>query len=33
VRAAFAAGQPAIVEIPIDPDELPTPVAAIKRPA
>jgi acetolactate synthase-1/2/3 large subunit/sulfoacetaldehyde acetyltransferase len=33
MRAAFAAGQPAIVEIPVDPDELPTPVAAIKRPA
>jgi acetolactate synthase-1/2/3 large subunit/sulfoacetaldehyde acetyltransferase len=33
VRAALAAGQPAIVEIPIDPDELPTPVAAIKRPS
>jgi acetolactate synthase-1/2/3 large subunit/sulfoacetaldehyde acetyltransferase len=32
VRAAFAAGQPAIVEVPVDPDELPTPVAAIRRP-
>jgi acetolactate synthase-1/2/3 large subunit/sulfoacetaldehyde acetyltransferase len=32
VRAAFAAGKPAIVEIPVDPDELPTPVAAIRRP-
>jgi len=32
MRAAFAAGKPAIVEIPVDPDELPTPVAAIKRP-
>jgi acetolactate synthase-1/2/3 large subunit/sulfoacetaldehyde acetyltransferase len=32
VKAAFAAGKPAIIEIPIDPDELPTPVAAIKRP-
>jgi thiamine pyrophosphate-dependent acetolactate synthase large subunit-like protein len=33
LKAAFAAGQPAIVEIPVDPDELPTPVAAIRRPA
>ncbi|HEU4370158.1 MAG TPA: thiamine pyrophosphate-binding protein [Methylomirabilota bacterium] len=32
VRAAFGAGKPAIVEIPVDPDELPTPVAAIRRP-
>jgi acetolactate synthase-1/2/3 large subunit/sulfoacetaldehyde acetyltransferase len=32
MQAALAAGQPAIVEIPVDPDELPTPVAAIKRP-
>jgi acetolactate synthase-1/2/3 large subunit/sulfoacetaldehyde acetyltransferase len=32
MREAFAAGKPAIVEVPIDPDELPTPVAAIKRP-
>jgi acetolactate synthase-1/2/3 large subunit/sulfoacetaldehyde acetyltransferase len=31
VRAAFGAGKPAIVEIPIDPDELPTPVQAIRR--
>jgi acetolactate synthase-1/2/3 large subunit/sulfoacetaldehyde acetyltransferase len=30
VKSAFAAGQPAIVEIPIDPDELPTPVAAVR---
>jgi thiamine pyrophosphate-dependent acetolactate synthase large subunit-like protein len=32
MQAAFAAGTPAIVEIPIDPDELPTPVAAIRKP-
>ena len=25
LRAAFAAGKPAVIEIPIDPDELPTP--------
>ncbi|HTO11402.1 MAG TPA: thiamine pyrophosphate-binding protein [Candidatus Binatia bacterium] len=31
MRAAFACGKPAIVEIPIDPDEFPTPVAAVKR--
>ena len=31
VKAAFACGKPAIVEIPIDPDEFPTPVAAVKR--
>ena len=32
MQAAFAAGKPAIVEVPVDPDELPTPVAAIRRP-
>jgi acetolactate synthase-1/2/3 large subunit/sulfoacetaldehyde acetyltransferase len=32
MKAAFAAGTPAIVEIPIDPDELPVPVAAIRTP-
>jgi thiamine pyrophosphate-dependent acetolactate synthase large subunit-like protein len=32
VKAAFGAGTPAIVEVPIDPDELPTPVAAIRPP-
>ena len=32
MQAAFAAGTPAIVEIPIDPDELPAPVAAIRKP-
>jgi acetolactate synthase I/II/III large subunit len=32
MQAAFAAGKPAIVEVPIDPDELPTPVAAIRQP-
>jgi acetolactate synthase-1/2/3 large subunit/sulfoacetaldehyde acetyltransferase len=30
VRAAFACGKPAIIEVPVDPDELPTPVAAIR---
>jgi thiamine pyrophosphate-dependent acetolactate synthase large subunit-like protein len=32
VTAAFAAGAPAVVEVPIDPDELPTPVAAVRSP-
>jgi len=32
IRAALACGKPAIVEVPIDPDELPTPVAAIRPP-
>ena len=32
VRAAFACGKPAIIEVPVDPDELPTPVAAIRPP-
>jgi len=31
VRAALGSGRPAIVEIPIDPDEFPTPVAAVRR--
>jgi acetolactate synthase-1/2/3 large subunit/sulfoacetaldehyde acetyltransferase len=31
VRAAFAAGKPAVVEIPIDPDEFPAPVQAVRR--
>ena len=30
VTAAFACGKPAIIEVPVDPDELPTPVAAIR---
>jgi acetolactate synthase-1/2/3 large subunit/sulfoacetaldehyde acetyltransferase len=30
VRAALAAGRPAVVEIPIDPDELPAPAAPVK---
>ena len=30
VRAALADGTPAIIEIPIDPDELPTPVQAVR---
>jgi acetolactate synthase-1/2/3 large subunit/sulfoacetaldehyde acetyltransferase len=32
VKAALAAGAPAIIEIPIDPDESPTPAAAVRRP-
>ena len=32
VQAALKCGKPAIVEIPIDPDEFPTPVAAIRKP-
>jgi acetolactate synthase-1/2/3 large subunit/sulfoacetaldehyde acetyltransferase len=31
IRAALSAGKPAVVEIPIDPDEFPTPVAAVRR--
>jgi acetolactate synthase-1/2/3 large subunit/sulfoacetaldehyde acetyltransferase len=31
VRAAFAAGKPAVVEIPIDPDEFPMPAASVRR--
>jgi len=31
VRAAFACGKPAVIEIPIDPNEFPTPVAAVRR--
>jgi acetolactate synthase-1/2/3 large subunit/sulfoacetaldehyde acetyltransferase len=31
VRAALASGEPAIVEIPIDPDEFPTPATAARR--
>jgi hypothetical protein len=31
VRAALGAGKPAVIEIPIDPDEFPTPVAAVRR--
>jgi acetolactate synthase-1/2/3 large subunit/sulfoacetaldehyde acetyltransferase len=31
LRAALRAGKPAVVEIPIDPDELPTPVQAVRR--
>jgi thiamine pyrophosphate-dependent acetolactate synthase large subunit-like protein len=32
MHAALGCGQPAIVEVPVDPDELPTPVAAIRPP-
>ncbi len=31
VQAAFAASKPAVIEIPIDPDEFPTPVQAVRR--
>jgi thiamine pyrophosphate-dependent acetolactate synthase large subunit-like protein len=31
VREALGSGQPAVVEIPIDPDELPTPATAARR--
>ncbi len=31
IRAALACGKPAIVEVPIDPDELPTPATAVRR--
>ena len=30
VRAAFASGKPAIIEVPIDPEEFPTPVQAVR---
>jgi thiamine pyrophosphate-dependent acetolactate synthase large subunit-like protein len=33
VRAALGAGKPAIIEIPIDPDELPAPVQAVRKEA
>ena len=33
VRAALGAGKPAVIEIPIDPDEFPTPVQAVRREA
>jgi len=32
VQKALSESSPAVIEIPIDPDEFPTPVAAIKRP-
>jgi thiamine pyrophosphate-dependent acetolactate synthase large subunit-like protein len=31
VREALDSGQPAVVEVPIDPDELPTPATAARR--
>ncbi len=31
VRAALGSGKPAVIEIPIDPDEFPTPVQAVRR--
>jgi thiamine pyrophosphate-dependent acetolactate synthase large subunit-like protein len=31
VTKAIAENSPAVIEIPIDPDEFPTPVAAIRR--
>ena len=33
VQAAFRAGKPAIIEIPIDPDEFPVPATAARRTA
>jgi len=33
VRAALASGKPAVIEIPIDPEEFPTPVQAVRREA
>ena len=30
-KAAFGAGKPAIIEIPIDPDEFPVPATAVRR--
>ena len=33
VRAALRAGKPAVIEIPIDPDEFPTPVQAVRKEA
>jgi len=30
IRAALTSGKPAIVEIPIDPDEFPTPAQAVR---
>jgi thiamine pyrophosphate-dependent acetolactate synthase large subunit-like protein len=33
VRAALGAGKPAVIEIPIDPDELPAPVQAVRKEA
>ena len=32
MQSALRCGKPAVIEIPIDPDELPTPVAAVRRP-
>jgi hypothetical protein len=31
MRAALGCGKPAIVEIPIDPDEFPTPATAARQ--
>ena len=33
VRAALGVGKPAVIEIPIDPDELPAPVQAVRKEA
>jgi acetolactate synthase-1/2/3 large subunit/sulfoacetaldehyde acetyltransferase len=33
VKKALSENAPAVIEIPIDPDEFPTPVAAVRRPA
>jgi len=32
VKKALSENSPAVIEIPIDPDEFPTPVAAVRRP-
>jgi thiamine pyrophosphate-dependent acetolactate synthase large subunit-like protein len=31
IRAAFACGKPAVIEIPIDPDEFPMPAASVRK--
>ena len=31
LRAALSSGKPAVVEIPIDPEEFPTPATAVRR--
>ena len=33
IRKALGAGKPAVIEIPIDPDELPAPVQAVRKDA
>jgi thiamine pyrophosphate-dependent acetolactate synthase large subunit-like protein len=31
LQAALRSGKPAVIEIPIDPDEFPTPVQAVRK--